>query len=420
MIGHLNPADKNVTVIGAGISGLLAAYYLDKQGYKVTLIEKDKKAGGLISTSYTPFGMCEAAAHSLLASPPVVRLAGELGLTLTPVNKNSKARYIMRDGKMRRIPLSLGELSTAAFRALFVKAKIKEDNLYQWGLTHLGEPAITWLLSAFLVGVYGTTPKETSLEAAFPLLVSRHGETLRMAINKNRKAKGVVKAKKPMSVFLEGMGSLTQALESHLKKCLKKDFRLGTTASKLPTKGNIVLAVPAPAAAQLLAKHDKNTAQALKQVRYNPFIAATVFLEKEKMKTNPRGVGVLFPEKEQSPFLGILFNSSSFEGRVNGDGFVSMTIMMGGSVKPEIVSKGDAQIKKIIKQELQSLFGAGEAIASIRIARHTQGIPAYNDTILKVRENALSGWAGEPGRVLFGNYTGDISLRGMIEAANKI
>ncbi|MDB4583534.1 FAD-dependent oxidoreductase [Draconibacterium sp.] len=42
---------KKVVVIGAGPAGLAAAYYLQLKGVQVTLVDKNKKAGGLLRTS---------------------------------------------------------------------------------------------------------------------------------------------------------------------------------------------------------------------------------------------------------------------------------------------------------------------------------------------------------------------------------
>ena len=53
MIGTLNSDKKEVTIVGAGIAGMLAAHALDKSGYRVTLIEENERAGGLIKTSNT-------------------------------------------------------------------------------------------------------------------------------------------------------------------------------------------------------------------------------------------------------------------------------------------------------------------------------------------------------------------------------
>lgn len=44
-----NDKDKSVAVVGSGPAGLTASYFLSKEGYNVTVYEKNSKAGGLLS-----------------------------------------------------------------------------------------------------------------------------------------------------------------------------------------------------------------------------------------------------------------------------------------------------------------------------------------------------------------------------------
>lgn len=102
MIGSLSressQTNPEVTIIGAGIAGLLAAYYLDQAGWTVRLIEAQSRPGGMLETTRTSHGLSEAAAHSIPASPSVRKLFDELGVKLLPLNSDSKARYILRTG----------------------------------------------------------------------------------------------------------------------------------------------------------------------------------------------------------------------------------------------------------------------------------------------------------------------------------
>lgn len=50
-IPSIDKTDKKVAVIGAGPAGLAAAYYLQLKGIQVTLIDKNKNAGGLLRTA---------------------------------------------------------------------------------------------------------------------------------------------------------------------------------------------------------------------------------------------------------------------------------------------------------------------------------------------------------------------------------
>ena len=46
---------EKIAVIGAGPAGLSCAYYLAKQGYRVTIFEKDSKAGGMMRSCIPPY-----------------------------------------------------------------------------------------------------------------------------------------------------------------------------------------------------------------------------------------------------------------------------------------------------------------------------------------------------------------------------
>ena len=154
MIGTLDKAKREVTVVGAGISGMLAAHALDKKGYEVTLLEERPHAGGLIQTRRTEYGIAESAAHSLLATPQVVSFCEELGVGLAEIRKDSRARYVLRGGKLRKFPLSFGETLSAVGRAAFSRAEnhLDEQDLETWGRRHLGDGAVEYLLSPFVQG----------------------------------------------------------------------------------------------------------------------------------------------------------------------------------------------------------------------------------------------------------------------------
>ena len=181
MLGRLNPQFKDVTVVGAGISGLLAAYYLDRAGYRVTLIEASAHAGGLISTKQTPFGIAEEAAHSIPATPTVRALFADLGLELATIRPEAKARFIYRKGKLRRFPLGIFETLRTFFRAYFVLAPHRDPEslmLDEWTRRFLGEAALKYLMTPFVRGIYGAEPSEVSVSAAFPALCVPPGHSL--------------------------------------------------------------------------------------------------------------------------------------------------------------------------------------------------------------------------------------------------
>lgn len=408
MIGTLRPDLREVTVVGGGIAGLLISYMLDREGYIVTLIEASQRLGGLIQTAQTPFGIAESAAHSLLVTEDVGRFFSELGVELVEVQPDSKARYILRNGRFRKIPLGFFEVMGVLFRVIFVRSSGDSLNLKEWAEKHLGLPALKYLITPFLRGVYGARPEEISVEAAFPRLQLSQGSTLFGSFFK--------KKKKSPSVMMSprfGMESLVRALEIHLRKSLGDRLILGREMKTLP-EGNLVLCVPAGVAEDLLRSVDLKLAAALSRVSYTPLVCATVFFKKEQVKNVPSGVGVLFPEGEEVYSLGILFNSSAFPNRATSH-LISCTVMLGGSSSPSAVNETDETLRSWIEKDLQLLFGFEGHLEGCVIRKWKEAVPKYSRELLKVWNVAQQGWCAQPGHVLFGNYTGQVSLRGMIE-----
>ena len=79
--GHF-ASGRDVHIIGAGVSGLLMAYYLKKAGHNVTVFEKER-VGGKIQTKHTEAGPAEKAANAIYTSPEALELIAELGAART-------------------------------------------------------------------------------------------------------------------------------------------------------------------------------------------------------------------------------------------------------------------------------------------------------------------------------------------------
>ena len=440
MIGSVDHNHKEVTIVGAGIAGLLAAYQLDKKGYQVTLLEAASKAGGLIRTDQSTYGISESGAHSVLATATVQTFAEEIGLDLSAIRGNSKSRYILRDGKLSRFPLKVGELLAALIRGYFVLADADTSparlSLERWTARYLGKSVLQYLLTPFVRGIYGAEPKDLSVGAAFPMLAVPRGHSffshlfsraIRAPFRKKTASKDLVasdknkKMKKAMMAPTDGMGDLIAKLEQRLAERLGSRFKRNHIATELPSSPNVILAVPAYEAAKLLREADPQLSTALSATPYSPMVSVTAFVEKDSMPREIRGVGVLAPAVEGRDALGILFNSSSFPKRVlDEEKFTSYTVMMGGSAHPEWLEASDDRIRDIVTQELRDLLQVRKAPAHLVIHRWKRAIPQYGPALQDCWEAAREGWCARPGRILFGNYTGQVSLRGMIEAASAL
>jgi oxygen-dependent protoporphyrinogen oxidase len=425
MIGGLDTTRKEATVVGAGIAGMLAAYALDKNGYRVTLIEEQQRAGGLIKTSSTEHGIAESAAHSLIATAAVYQLCDELKVQLIEPRRQAKAKFIVRDGKLRRFPLSIAETVGVLRHAAFVRSPNGDaQNLATWAQRHLGNPALDYLLTPFVRGIYGAQPAELGVAAAYPALNVPAGKTLLgSVVNKKLKGSSQKPAKKQSKQRVAprfGMGDLVLRLEKHLEQRLGSRFRKDEKVNHVPDAPNIIIATPAYAAARILEKVSPALAASLKSVIYTPIVSATVFVNRDSFSRPVEGTGVLMPACEDRKSLGILFNSSSFDCRVNDESHLaSFTVMMGGTSQSHWLRADDAEIRQAIKLELFNVLGIREPLAVV-IHRWPAALPQYSSSLPNVWQYARDTWCATPGRILFGNYTGQISLRGMIESASEL
>jgi oxygen-dependent protoporphyrinogen oxidase len=402
MIGKLNPNDKRVTIVGAGISGLLMGYALKRKGYQVTIHEKTNRCGGLIETKQTPYGIVETAAHSILVNQSVKSLLDELGVEVIGVNPDSKARYIYRKGKMRRMPLNFLEIIQTLFR-FFSKPKLTKPlsdlTLSEWGNAYLGHAATEYLLAPFTTGVFACHPKELNTQLSFPKLLPTNPQLslfqhLR-SLRKNSKSD-----RGQMMVFKNGTEELIHKLEAKLKDNIVFNSAVHDLNS---IEGNLVLSVPAS------------------DLQYSPLITATVFMPLSAFpKKAPKGVGVLIPRGEGLRILGVLFNSSAFDGRCTNSDHTSLTVMIGGTSDPEAIHLPESEIKAIIESDLKTLFKTTQSPSQITITKWSKAIPIYSSHLFKYITHLDKEYCKTPGKVVFTNFSGQVSIRGMIETVQAL
>jgi oxygen-dependent protoporphyrinogen oxidase len=415
MIGGLDPTRKSVTVVGAGVSGLLAAYTLKKKGYQVRILEQSTRAGGLIETKSSIHGPIETAAHSLMVNPEISALLQELGVELSEVHPKSSARYIYRKGKMRRFPLTFLETIRTLIRIFSRPSRpIDPENatLAEWCRTYVGDAALKYLLAPFVTGVFAASPEELLLSAAFPRLVPGNPEkSLIGNLFSKRKSSGAQRSKPPrMMAPRLGMADLIEKLKGRLAPEIEYGKKLETLSDS-----NLVLSVPAPELASLIEAQDPESAKAVRAIEYSPLITCTVFIRGESFTSHPpRGVGVLIPRGEGLRILGVLFNSSAFPDRTKSQGIHSYTVMLGGTSDPAAMTLSDLELREIIENDLETLFRLGGPTEAIEITRWKRAIPVYSKQVRVARQALERGLCKTPGTVVFTNYSKEVSIRGMI------
>src|ERR1700722_12207180 len=112
----VNNPSRLAVVIGAGISGLACAWRLRKLGIRVTLLEQSPRVGGVIGSFAQNGFLFEKGPQSFLGTAEILELVCELGIESELVTGDPRAaRYILRGGRLHRVPLSPQSFFTSSF-----------------------------------------------------------------------------------------------------------------------------------------------------------------------------------------------------------------------------------------------------------------------------------------------------------------
>jgi len=379
---------KDVLVIGAGLSGLAAAWYLAEAGAGVEVVDAAPCAGGLIGTMVTPHGPVETAANAFVRSARVDEFFAALGLTPCTPLPASRKRYIFRNGRPRKMPLTVTELvgTAARFGSAWVTRRVaadEDETVAAWGRRVLGDAATDWLVGPALHGIYASPAELLSARA---IAASRP------------------KGKRQFIAPPGGMGEFIDRLQEALARRGVR-FRFGATMTPdaLQALRPTIVATNATAAARLLAPHAPDFARATGRVRVAPASPVTAFFE--PAARDLRGFGVLFPRGAGVTALGVRFNNDIFEGR--GALRSETWIYAGGAADA-------AALTAALRADRRVLTGTDTAPVAAYPTMWPEAIPVYNAAVLDAAK-ALA--TLPPWLAVAGNYLGKIGVAGLLDVA---
>jgi oxygen-dependent protoporphyrinogen oxidase len=205
-----------VAIVGGGVSGLSAAYELQKSGVEFTLFESSARLGGVIRTESVGDFLMEAGPDSFLSEKPAAReLCSELGLEGELIGSNDSRRktYVVVNGKLVPLPDGLqffvptDPLATFLSPLFPLATKIKflgewfasrreaqqDESIAEFVTRHFGGEAVERLADPLLAGVYGGQARDLSVQAVLPRMAkieAEHGSLIRGMMAARRKLAG--------------------------------------------------------------------------------------------------------------------------------------------------------------------------------------------------------------------------------------
>lgn len=391
---------KTVTIIGAGFSGLVSAFFLVEFGHSVIMHEQSDRVGGLIQTHTFPWGTIETAANGILSSAEFEVMCEKIGVSLLAVQPGGKNRFIYRRGKPRRWPLTFWETLVLLFRLPFFKLRSPSpgESVSTWSSRALGEGASKGLVSPALQGIYAGDPVKMSAK----LIFGRFFEP--KEIRAKPRLSGTVAPE-------NGMSSLLLALHDYLvSRGVVVHLNSRPVFSELARP--VLVATSLPAARHFLSQVKEINQPLYAKVEMLPVASLSVTFEKSAKKIS--GFGCLFARGEDIRSLGVIFEDSIFGNRSS---LHLERWIIGGALDSEIISRSDKEILEIVLADRKKAFHDSSTPIFFHVKKWSEAFPHYTEDLMNALGSNDSAVLESLGVFLTGNYTGKIGLTALFEKA---
>jgi protoporphyrinogen/coproporphyrinogen III oxidase len=407
-----------VLVIGAGISGLTTAYGLQKAGIATMIVDSAARPGGVIQTLEHDGYLIECGPQSFSGNAEINSLCDDLALQNELVFANPRAkRFVLINGRLKSVPqgpsilassLLSGGTRGAILQDILGNSQPPEPDESVAAFMHrkFSDTLLDRLAGPFVSGVYAGDPDKISLRAAFPVIHEAEktsGSVVRgmFKIRKEKKRKQLDGPKKEptLQTFQGGneilIRMLAENLGGRLSSCVKVEalsaldpgleplaprFRANLRTLKgleIVEAERLVIAIPADAAARMLAPLDSQFESQLANLEYAAVAVVSLGYRKDQVRNSLKGFGFLVPRCAGLSVLGTVWNSSLFAGRAP-EGQVLLTSFVGGATNPGAVQRSTGELSGLVHHEIAPILQIhGEPVFS-NVTVWPRAIPQYN------------------------------------------
>jgi len=450
-----------VVVVGGGIAGLAAAYFL-RDVAAVTVFEGASRLGGKLAVSGIAGVAVDEGAEALLARRPEgTELAAEVGLggELRPAGPAGAA--IWTRGQLRPlprrqfmgVPADLDELAgsgivsaagLAAARAGAQKASAQQAGdqaVARYLGARLGPEVVDRLVDPLLGGVYAGRSDQLSFEATMPALAAatRDGQPVTAAAARLLDSAPADRGDGPPApVFVSlpgGLASLVPAVSA----ASAADVRTGAMVRAIErsargwrlTAGSahdpwfaeadaVVLALPAAPAGRLLAGLPGAAAAAagLAEVTTASMAIVTLAFPDTAFPVPPAGSGYLVPAVDGRAVKAVTFSTVKWPHlRAAAPGLQIIRCSVGRIGEEALLHRDDADLAELARAELAEATGVRGRPAAARVTRWGGALPQYTvghlGRVTRIRESVAS----QPGLAVCGAVYDGVGIPACIASA---
>ena len=398
-----------LAVVGAGISGLAAAFELTRQGIPVQVFESSERVGGLIHTEQCGGYTIDAGADSMLsAKPAAAALCEELGLTASlQAMQPPRTAYVLERGRLFPLPspsvlgLPLSLRGVARFALLPPLARVRvalerylprraraplaaDESVADLFRRRFGAATVQAIAQPLLGGIHAGDVERLSAGALFPSLIEaerRHGSVTRGLARRPASRDGLFRS------LAGGMAVLPGAIRSALPAGTIRTgdevvavvpdggrWRVEAARGTL-TADAVLCAAPLPACAGLIAPFDPEAASLLAGIQHASTVSVALGWPRSAVAHPLEGSGfVVARGDDRFRVTACSWVSSKWEGRAPA-GRVLLRAFLGGTHDEGAIDLDDDRLAGIAARDLATVLGIRAAPELVRVYRWRRASP---------------------------------------------
>ncbi len=411
---------RRIAIIGGGIAGLSAAWFLDRAVHEgglsidCRLFEAAPTTGGVIRTLKRDGYLLDLGPDSLFkAKPAAADLARSLGLgdQIVEAGRQELATLIWARGRLHPLPDGLELVAPSRILPLLTTGLISapgklrmmlepfvparrdgaDESIAGFVRRRLGGEAARRIAGPLMAGIHAGDPERLSLKSTFPRLADlerKHG-SLTLALRRTRAQAATGRAGPPFVSFAGGMQMLTDRMAASIRRVEMATgvavtavephaggWRIRSAAGEPWEVDACLLAVPSHSASALVGGFDPDLAALLAGVRY--VSTATVFLGfgRKDGPALPPSTGFLVPREEGRSFFGCTFVSNKFPARAP-EGSVLIRAFVGGAGDEARLESSDEALVASVRKDLAAMIGLRAEPILVHVQRWPGANPQY-------------------------------------------
>ena len=384
-----------IAVIGGGISGLSAAYYLQRESVRcnkeieVNIIDQSNHLGGVFRSNRIDGFLLEHGPENWISrKPQALELIKELGLADQVIGSNDKKRriFVLHQRKLQPMPEGMGFLAPVHFKPFWASKLIsftgkartlleplvppskQELDVYSFLRRRIGRELTDKVAEPLISAIYGGDIKKLSIRSSLPDTYEMEQKfgSLWQGMRQNSHQKSA----SPNSLFLTMREGMEQLIEGLLKQFPNKLIHRNIQNLQLHLKSNfyqlsgdnfeqifdiVILATPAFSSAEIIRNISPKAANILNQIDYSSTTIVYLAYNLDQFSHPLDGFGFVTPKKESRVLDACTWVSSKFENRCPSNTVLLRCAIHDGRQKRVLSS--DNKTQNEVHKELQEIMG---------------------------------------------------------------